>query len=115
MTVQETEIVKEIRDKYLGKETTTQKINRLVSLDESVYRSGNIVALSIGIIGMLIFGTGMTCFIVWQINVLGIIIGIFGIQVMCLAMPIRNRVIGKKRKEVARDIQILSSELLGEN
>ena len=77
MTVQETEIVKEIRDKYLGKETTTQKINRLVSLDESVYRSGNIVALTIGIIGMLIFGFGMSCFLVWQNNVLGIIIGIF--------------------------------------
>ena len=34
---------------------------------------------------------------------------------MALAYPTRNRLVGKKRKEVAKDIQALSNELLGEN
>lgn len=70
---------------------------------------------NVGIIGMLIFGTGMCCCLLWNMYVLGVVLGILGIQTMALAYPTRNRLVGKKRKELAKDIQTLSNELLGEN
>ena len=70
---------------------------------------------NVGIIGMLIFGTGMCCCLLWNMYVLGVVLGILGIQTMALAYPTRNRLVGKKRRELTKDIQALSNELLGEN
>jgi hypothetical protein len=115
MTESEIRLVKSIKEKYEAQETTTAKIQRLIRLDESVYTQGTIVSLALGIIGMLIFGTGMCCCLLWNMYVLGVVLGILGIQTMALAYPTRNRLVGKKRKELAKDIQALSNELLGEN
>ena len=115
MTEQEIQFVKELKSKYNGKETTSQKIQKLIDLDASVYTKGTIVGLILGIIGMLIFGTGMCCCLLWNMYFLGVFLGIVGIQIMVLAYPTRNRFVGNKRKEVAKDIQALSDELLGEN
>ena len=114
MTAQEIEIVKDIKEKYSGKETTTQKIKRLIDLDASVYRSGNIVSLCLGILGLLVFGIGMCYCLLWSMFALGVILGIIGIQIMCLTMTIRNKLVEKKRREVGSKIEILSNEILGE-
>lgn len=115
MTEQEIQFVKELKSKYEERETTTQKIEKLRYLDASVYTSGTITGLILGIVGILIFGTGMCCCLLWNMYLLGVVLGIVGIQIMVLAYPTRNRLVGKKRKEVAKDIQALSNELLGEN
>ncbi|MBR2108313.1 MAG: hypothetical protein IJ937_13715 [Treponema sp.] len=115
MTEQEIQFVKELKSKYEERETTTQKIEKLRDLDASVYTSGTITGLILGILGILIFGTGMCCCLLWNMYFLGVVLGIVGIQIMALAYPTRNRLVGKKRKEVAKDIQALSNELLGEN
>lgn len=115
MTEQEIQFVKELKSKYEGKETTTQKIQKLIDLDASVYTSGTVIGLILGIVGILIFGTGMCCCLLWSLYFLGVVLGLVGIQIMALAYPTRNRFVGKKRKEVAKDIQALSDELLGEN
>lgn len=98
MTESEIRLVTSIKEKYEAKETTTAKIQRLIRLDESVYTQGTIVSLALGIIGMLIFGTGMCCCLLWNMYVLGVVLGILGIQIMALAYPTRNRLVGKKRK-----------------
>ena len=52
MTEQEIQFVKELKSKYEGKETTTQKIQKLIALDASVYTSGTIIGLIFGIVGI---------------------------------------------------------------
>ena len=79
MTEQEIQFVKELKSKYNGKETTSQKIQKLIDLDASVYTKGTIVGLILGIIGMLIFGTGMCCCLLWNMYFLGVFLGIVGI------------------------------------
>lgn len=101
-----------IRDKYTT--TDVDKLELLRKLDSSVTQKGNFTSFTIGIIGALIMGTGMSCTMVWQGNLFipGIIIGIVGIILMSLAYPIYNHITKKERKRVAPEIIKLADELL---
>ncbi len=104
--------VKKIRDKYCPKED--DKLERLRHLDASVTKKGMIVALTIGIIGCLVLGTGMSCVMVWggKLFVIGIIIGIVGVAGVIAAYPLYTHITKKEKERIAPEIIRISDELL---
>lgn len=106
--------IKRIREKYTEPDERETKLEQLRRLDESVNKSAMAVALSVGILGALILGFGMSCVMVWtdKMFVPGIVIGLIGLIITVLAYPIYKIKAEKKRKEIAPIILKLTDELI---
>lgn len=114
-TKSEREQIEDIRKNYLPKSDKEAKMERLKKLDEKVKNIPTIYGLCIGIVGLLIFGLGITMILEWKIVVWGIIISIIGLIPMCLAYPIFSRIKNKLTDKYKKEILDLSEELLNEN
>lgn len=106
------EEVKRIRQKYLPPEE--DKMERLRRLDRSAAQKGSAAALSSGIIGVLLFGLGMSFVMVWPETLFpaGIITGIIGIVLIALAAPLYTHITKKERERIAPEILRLTDELM---
>ena len=106
------EEVKKIRQKYLPKEE--DKMEQLRKLDQDAAKPGMIAALTVGIIGVLLLGIGMSCSMVWADKwfLPGIVIGVIGIIGVSAAYPIYARITRKRREKLAPEIVRLTDELL---
>lgn len=107
--------VQEIRKRYMPKEES--KLEELKRLDRKVQSSGQARAISIGIIGALIFGTGM-CFALGALGssmLLGITIGLLGVLVMLPAYPVYLKCRSKAKAAHQERILELAAELSGES
>lgn len=113
-SAKENEEIKRIRDKYSEPDKKETKLEQLRKLDKSVNKSATAVSLTVGILGALILGLGMSCIMVWaeKMFVAGIIFGILGIVICALAYPIHKTKTEKKRKEIAPLILKLTDELI---
>ncbi|MBP3938947.1 MAG: hypothetical protein IK955_06025 [Clostridia bacterium] len=112
--------LKKIRDKYDPPVKTEDKMSRLRRLDAEVSSKATRVALVIGIIGTLVMGFGMSL-IMTDIGaffgeipsmVIGIVTGIIGIALVCLAYPVYNKKLKKEREKIAPEILRLTDELM---
>ncbi len=78
-----------------------------------------ITALSIGIIGALIFGTGM-CFALGQFGAgavfmaVGIVLGLVGIAGCVINYPLYRKILKKGRDKYSYEILELAKEITGE-
>ncbi len=114
-TQSEREEIESIRREYLPKNEREQKFELLKKLDSKVKNTPLILSLSLGVVGCLIFGTGMTFFLEWKsVWYVGIPFGIVGIILMILAYPIYKKTIKKLKEKYADEIIKLSNELMGE-
>lgn len=104
--------VEAIQKKYLPKED--DKMEQLRALDRSVERPGTIAAIIIGLVGTLVFGTGMSMTLVWTTSFLipGIVVGVIGMALMGAAYPLYQWITKKERARLAPQILALSEELL---
>ena len=111
-SAKEQEEVKNIRKKYIPQEE--DKMQLLRRLDASVYQKASMISLVIGIIGALVMGIGMSCCMVWAgiLFIPGIIVGIIGITLICLAYPLYNKTLKKEREKIAPEIIRLTDELM---
>ena len=111
-SAKEQEEVKNIRKKYMPQEE--DKMQYLRRLDESVNQKASVISLVIGIIGALIMGTGMSLCMVWAgvLFIPGIIVGVIGIALVCLAYPAYNKTLKKEREKIAPEIIRLTDELM---
>ena len=109
--------VEDIRKKYLLKEE--DKMEQLRKLHAIPTQKAQAASLAVGIIGVLIMGTGMSLAMT-EIGaalgslamVIGILVGIVGMVLVALAYPLYNRVLKKQRERIAPQILRLSDELL---
>lgn len=116
----EQEELKNILQKYQPKEET--KMEQLRRLDAGVEKKATSASIGVGLIGALIFGTGMslvttdlgaTLGFMPEVNMaVGIVAGVIGLIGMCLAYPAHNRVIKKEREKIAPKILELTEELM---
>lgn len=108
----EQEEIRKIREKYLPKEETA--MDRLRRLDESVTKKGSVLSLTLGILSCLIFGTGMSCCLVWAEAwfLPGIVIGVVGLTGMAGAYPLYVSVTAKERRRIAPEVLRLTEELM---
>ena len=116
-SAQQQKEVEAIRKKYLPQET--DKMDQLRKLHAIPTKKARAASLTIGIIGALIMGTGMSLAMT-EIGaalgslamILGIAVGLVGMVLVALAYPLYNRVLKKQREKIAPEILRLSDELL---
>lgn len=111
-SAKERQEVENIRKKYIPQQE--DKLQRLKRLDAKVYNKAATVSLIFGIIGTLVMGTGMCCCMVWAQEwfVPGIIIGLLGIALICLAYPMYNKTLKLEREKITPEILRLTDELM---
>lgn len=104
--------IKMIRDKYIDVEE--DKIRKLRKLDESTTKSASIISLILGIIGLLLFGSGMSLCLVWTDTFMsyGICVGVIGMIICSINYPIYVTSVNRNKKKVAKEIVALADELL---
>ena len=116
-SAQQQKEVEAIRKKYLPQES--DKMDQLRKLHAIPTKKARAASLTIGIIGALIMGTGMSLAMT-EIGaalgslamILGIAVGLVGVVLVALAYPLYNRVLKKQREKIAPEILRLSDELL---
>ena len=112
--------IRNIREKYAPKEES--KLERLRRLDRAVLQKAQIISLTLGIIGTLVLGFGMSLAIS-ELNVslgmstdmgliIGIPVGILGGIIASLAYPAYNKIVKIERKKIAPEIIRLTDELM---
>lgn len=121
-SAKEQEEIKAIRKKYAAPDETEDKMAQLRRLDASVTQKATTVSLVLGIIGALILGTGMSLAMTdigtiiglsgGMAMLVGIVIGIVGVVLVCVAYPIYNRIVKKEQEKIAPEIIRLSDELI---
>lgn len=116
--------VQSIRKKYLPQEES--KMERLRRLDRSANKKAQAVSLTVGILGTLVLGLGMSFAMsslsevlgAWRDSamLIGILTGLAGLLLVAAAYPAYNRVLKKERERIAPEILRLSEDLInGEN
>lgn len=116
-SAQQQKEVEAIREKYLPRQES--KMEQLRRLHAIPTRKAQAASLSVGILGALILGTGMSlamtelgALLGGLAMVIGIGVGLFGIALVSLAYPVYNRVLKAQRRKLAPQILQLSDELL---
>jgi hypothetical protein len=114
--------IKRIREKYTAPTESYDKMACLRRLDASVTNTAQAAALILGVLGALILGFGMSLIMTEFAEiiglsgnaamVLGIIVGLVGALLACLAYPVYNTIVKLKRKKLAPEIIRLADELL---
>ena len=99
-----------IRSGYVKKEPTD--LDRLRTLDKKVKNLPTFVSLLMGILGTLIAGLGMSMFMVWDIQVWGIVVGIVGCIPVALAYPSYQWILNRQKEKYGNEILELSDRLL---
>ena len=114
------EEIQTIRNKYLTHEE--DKMEQLRKLDYSVTKKATTDALIVGIVGALLLGIVMS-FVMTNLSevlgllmdyamLIGIVIGLMGIVLVCLAYPIYSNTIKRERERMAPEILRLTDELM---
>ena len=116
-SAQQQKEVEAIRKKYLPKEE--DKMEQLRSLHSIPTQKAQAASIAIGVIGVLILGTGMSLCMTelgaamgHLVMVIGILADVLGLIMVALAYPLFNYVLKKERKRIAPEILWLSEELL---
>ena len=119
-SAQEQSEVERIRNKYLPQEEST--LDRLRKLDRSASQKAQGYAVTLGVIGVLILGTGMSLFMSDLGTLLclsgnlamavGVVAGVLGLILIALAYPAYNRILANQRRRIAPEILRLTEELM---
>ncbi len=103
-----------IRRQYEPTEKTETKLDRLRRLDARVKNTANLWGLVTGVLGVLIFGTGLACVLEFDRLMLGIILSAVGAIPTALAYTVYAWVLERQKKKYGKEIVRLSEELLAE-
>lgn len=113
-TQEERNEIDRIRRQYQPKDETITKMDRLRYLDNKVKAIPMIISLSIGIIGTLIFGLGLTFILEWSNISLGVVLMIIGAAIMAIAYLSYSMSSKKLKSKYSKEILALSEELLNQ-
>ena len=121
-SAKEQDELKKIREKYIPMTESEDKMARLRRLDAGVTGGARAVSVSLGIVGTLVMGGGMSLCMTEFSQILGqnsdmsmgigIIVGIVGGVLASLAYPIYNAIVKHRRKKIAPEILRLTDELM---
>lgn len=104
------EEVEKIRNKYIQNQESD--LDELRKIDQNVTNTANYISIFIGIVGVLIFGTGLSLVLSFAKMILGIIVSFVGFLIMGIG-PLAHRLISEKlRKKNAQRVLELSERLL---
>lgn len=116
-SAQEQDEIRTIREKYAPR--TENKIERLRALDASVGKRATAASITVGTVGTLIMGAGMSLAMSEFGQALGaaafpvgVAVGVLGIAILLCAYPLYRRTLKKERERVAPEILRLTDELM---
>ncbi|MGN1039961.1 MAG: hypothetical protein ACI4QL_00865 [Candidatus Fimimonas sp.] len=104
--------IESIRKNYLSEKPS--KLALLRKLHAKVKNTATAVAISVGIVGLLVFGLGMAMVLQWGLIAAGIAISVVGCAVMGFAKKIYDCVFQKQKAKYGEEILKLSEQLLNE-
>ncbi|MCR4955950.1 MAG: hypothetical protein K6A30_04645 [Lachnospiraceae bacterium] len=86
---------------------------QIVTLDKKAERRGTVMSVTMGAIGTLIMGIGMSIIMVGQVAffAIGVLVGVIGLGIISLAYPLYKKITQKDREKVAVEIINLSSQV----
>ena len=111
-TNEEKKEIESIRSKYVKNDEKANKLQYLRKLDHKVNDTPFILSLSLGIIGILIFGLGLAMILERNLLVWGIIVSAFGLVPVGLAYPVYLKVYKHLKNKYGEEIIKISDELL---
>lgn len=108
--------IESIRNSYLNKNTSIDsKLQEIRKLDKKVKNTPRIIALIFGVVGILIFGLGLSMILEWKIVLWGVIISLVGIIPVIAAYPIYRYILSLMKIKYSAQILKLSEEILNNN
>ena len=113
-TAEERKEIESIRNSYTTQTKTDSKLVLLRKLDAMVRNVPTICSLVIAIVGLLLFGVGLTLILEFEIMIMGIVIGVIGSIFMIIAYPIFNKITKIMKNKYSEKILNLSEELLND-
>ena len=103
-----------IRKRHLPESETVDKLTQLKRLDEKVKRFPMVLSLSLGVVGTLIFGLGLTLILEWSMIVWGTMVAVVGMLPLALAYPAYKLSLTNRKRKYGAEILKLSEEILNE-
>ena len=106
-----------VAKEYMPKETN--KVRQLKKLDAKAKLPAFVTAMTLGIVGTLVFGVGM-CF---GLNVfgketslifIGVLLGLLGVVICIVNYPLYKRMLKKGKEKYSFEILELAKEITGE-
>ena len=107
--------VEAIQARYDTKDSREDGLKQLRRLDRKAQGASVAAALTFGIVGVLVFGAGMSISLVLKLYLPGSLIGILGLLLMGAAYPAKKILEKKGKEKYGPMILELSRELLENN
>ena len=114
-TEEERKEIDSIRRQYAPQNQEETKLERLRRLDSLVKNTAVIWALCLGVVGLLIFGIGLTMILEWSIWFWGIVLMVVGSVPIAMAYPVYTAILKKYKARYGEEILRLSEELLNQS
>ena len=116
-SAEEKDEIERIRDKYTEKKP--DDMTRLKALDRESESIATMVSIIAGVVGILIFGTGLSLYLSELGDTLGeavlpvsILVGLVGVILMVSAFPLYMHTLKKEREKRKDEILALADELM---
>ena len=106
------EEIEKIRNKYVQNQETD--LDELRKLDQKVTNTATFVSIVVGIVGVLVFGSGLSLVLSFGKMILGIIFSFLGLLVMGSGLLVNKIITKKLRGKYGPRILELSERLLKE-
>lgn len=113
-TEEERREIESIKRQYEEPKTEEGKLEKLRKLNNYVNGLATALSLVAGVLGLLIFGLGLTMVLEWSLLVWGIVVMVVGIPPMVVAYPLYNKILKRNKERYGKEILRLSEELLSE-
>lgn len=113
-TKNEREQIEDIRREYIEKNEVEKKLDELKKMDKKVKVLPKVFAYCIGVLGILIFGLGLTMVLEWGIYVWGVVVGALGCAVMSVTYGLYKKFKQAMFNKYKPKILALTDELLNE-
>ena len=105
--------IESIRRNYVDTpESVGDVLQRLRYLDNKVKNPPVMWGLVLGILGIMIFGLGLSMILEWRIIFWGVLVSLLGIVPIALAYPVYKKVYDKGKTKYKDEILELSEKLL---
>ena len=104
--------IEKIRSKYIQNQESD--LDELRKIDAKVANTSAYVAILVGIVGVLTFGTGLSLVLSFNKLILGIIVSFFGLVIMGFGYASNKIILNKMKKKYAPRVLELSEKLLRE-
>ena len=104
------EEVEKIRNKYI--QNQEDDLSELRRLDNHITNTATFASIFVGIVGVLVFGSGLSLVLSFSVYISGTIVGFLGLLIMGSGLLINKIILKKLREKYGSRIIELSDKLL---